>query len=154
MRHSARAHSHIQETHIQDTSPAQIGDRLPLRIGVSAARGRCVMAEAPIWRGALVERSPVLIIPPGDRAAADATILFAYVFMWEHGTVEEDLYKHEGRSAVALGFTSLLNHSYNPNCEFIRHIDALTIDLIALRDIGAGEELTIDYQMTLWFKPE
>jgi SET domain-containing protein len=29
----------------------------------------------------------------------------------------------------------------------------LAIDLVALRDIAAGEELTIDYQMTLWFVP-
>ena len=56
-------------------------------------------------------------------------------------------------SAIALGYTSLLNHSYMPNCEFIRHIDDLAIDLVALRDIAAGEELTIDYQMTLWFVP-
>jgi SET domain-containing protein len=27
-------------------------------------------------------------------------------------------------------------------------------NLVALRDIEAGEELTIDYQMTLWFTPE
>jgi uncharacterized protein len=74
--------------------------------------------------------------------------------MWEHNTVEEDLYKHEGRSAIALGYTSLLNHAYTPNCDFIRHIDALLIDLVAARDIEPGEELTIDYQMTLWFTPE
>ena len=74
--------------------------------------------------------------------------------MWEHDTIEEDLYRHEGRAAIALGFTSLLNHAYVPNCEFIRHIDELVIDLVALRDIEAGEELTIDYQMTLWFTPE
>jgi len=56
-------------------------------------------------------------------------------------------------SAIALGYTSLLNHAHAPNCEFIRHIDDLAIDLVALRDIAAGEELTIDYQMTLWFVP-
>lgn len=112
------------------------------------------MAEAAIPAGALVERSPVLVIPPGDRPAVDASVVFTYVFMWEHGTVEEDLYRHEGRSAIALGYTSLLNHSYVPNCEFIRHIDELAIDLVALRPIAAGEELTIDYQMTLWFTPE
>jgi hypothetical protein len=27
-------------------------------------------------------------------------------------------------------------------------------DLVAARPIEAGEELTIDYQMTLWFTPE
>jgi len=73
--------------------------------------------------------------------------------MWEHCTVEEDLYRHEGRAAIALGFTSLLNHSCAPNCVFVRHIDDLVLDLVAARAIEAGEELTIDYQMTLWFAP-
>ena len=133
--------------------PVRSTDRVPLRIATLGRRGRGVIADAPIGKGELVERSPVLVIPPQDRAAVDATVVFTYVFMWEHGTVEEDLYRHEGRSAIALGYTSLLNHSYAPNCEFIRHIDDLAIDLVALRDIAAGEELTIDYQMTLWFVP-
>lgn len=134
--------------------PVRSCQRLPLRIARMGERGRGVVAEAPIAAGDLVERSPVLIIPPQDRAAVDPTVVFTYVFMWEHGTSEEDLYRHEGRSAIALGYTSLLNHSYAPNCEFVRHIDALVIDLVALRPIAAGEELTIDYQMTLWFQPE
>ncbi len=128
--------------------------RALLRIAKMGARGRGVVADVRLERGKLIERSPVLIIPHADRAAADSTVVFTYVFMWEHGTVEEDLYQHKGRAAIALGFTSLLNHSYTPNCEFIRHIDDLVIDLLALRDIEAGEELTIDYQMTLWFTPE
>ncbi len=128
--------------------------RVPLRVGIMGRRGRGVLAAARIRAGQLVERSPVLVIPHQDRAAADGTIAFTYVFMWEHGTVEEDLYRHEGRAAIALGFTSLLNHSYTPNCTFIRHIDELVLELVALRDIEEGEELTIDYQMTLWFTPE
>ena len=73
--------------------------------------------------------------------------------MWEQHTVEQDLYKHVGRSAIALGYTSLLSHSYEPNCIFVRHIDELLIDVFASRKIRIGEELTIDYQMTLWFDP-
>lgn len=129
-------------------------DRAPLRIESRGLRGRGVIAELDAPEGALMERSPVLIIPPADRERVDDSIIFTYVFMWEKGTSEEELYKHEGRAAIALGFTSLLNHSYDPNCKFVRHIDELMIDLIALRPIAAGEELTIDYQMTLWFTPE
>ncbi len=132
----------------------QSGQRLPLRILQMGRRGRGVVAEADIPAGSLIERSPVLVIPHADRPAVDPTVVFTYVFMWEHGTVEEDLYKHQGRAAIALGFTSLLNHSYTPNCAFVRHIDDLAIDLVAARAIEAGEELTIDYQMTLWFTPE
>ena len=138
------------------TEPLQVRGslRAPLRIAQMGRRGRGVVAERRIEPGELVERSPVLVIPHADRAAVDPTVVFTYVFMWEHGTVEEDLYKHEGRAAIALGFTSLLNHSYAPNCIFIRHIDDLAIDLVAARAIEEGEELTIDYQMTLWFTPE
>jgi uncharacterized protein len=35
----------------------------------------------------------------------------------------------------------------------VRHIDELFIDVFAKRNIKMGEELTIDYQMTLWFDP-
>ena len=44
----------------------------------------------------------------------------------------------------------LATHS---NHTFIRYIDELFIDVFANRLIRAGEELTIDYQMTLWFDP-
>lgn len=96
--------------------PIQVhgSQRAPLRIARMGRRGRGVVAERRIEAGKLVERSPVLIIPHADRAAVDRTVVFTYLFMWEHGTVEEDLYKHEGRAAIALGFTSLLNQSYGP----------------------------------------
>jgi SET domain-containing protein len=133
--------------------PLSLGLRAPLAIKHFGERGRGVIAIEDIGAGQLVERSPVLIIPPEQRAAIDATVIFTYVFMWEHHTVEQDLYKHEGRSAIALGYTSLLSHSAAPNCEFVRHIDELVIDVFANRSIKTGEELTIDYQMTLWFDP-
>ncbi len=127
--------------------------RAAITITDFGARGRGVVALTDLEAGQLIERSPVLVIPPGDRAAVDSTTVFTYVFMWEHGTTEEDLYQHQGRSAIALGYTSLLSHSYTPNCSFVRHIDDLVIDVYADRAIKAGEELTIDYQMTLWFDP-
>ena len=117
------------------------------------ARGRGVVALKDLASGQLVERSPVLIIPSRDRPVVDNTVIFTYVFMWEHHTSEQDLYNHRGRSAIALGYTSLLSHSFEPNCIFVRHIDEQLIDVFAKRPIRAGEELTIDYQMTLWFDP-
>src|ERR1700712_4981264 len=127
--------------------------RAQLTVRDFGARGRGIVALEDIEQGRLVERSPVLIIPSEQRLAVDKTVIFTYVFMWEHHTVEEDLYKHRGRSAIALGYTSLLSHSYEPNCIFVRHIDELFIDVFAKRKIATGEELTIDYQMTLWFDP-
>jgi SET domain-containing protein len=145
-------------THVRDPIPTSVSPPLrtlhpPLAIKDFGGRGRGIVAIEDIEQGQLVERSPVLIIPSNQRPAVDKTIIFTYVFMWEHGTIEQDLYKHQGRSAIALGYTSLLSHSFEPNCNFVRHIDELFIDVFATRMIPAGQELTIDYQMTLWFDP-
>lgn len=130
-----------------------LASRAPLAVADFGDRGRGIVALENIQHGQLIERSPVLIIPADQRPVVDDTVIFTYVFMWEHDTVEQDLYNHRGRSAIALGYTSLLSHSFNPNCIFLRHIDELLIDVFAKRAIRAGEELTIDYQMTLWFDP-
>jgi len=133
--------------------PASI-ERAPIAVEHFGARGRGVVAKVDFSCGSLIERSPVLIIPAESRAVVDQTVIFTYVFMWEKNTVEEDLYRHEGRAAIALGYTSLLSHSSTPNCVFVRRIDDEIIEVFASRDILAGEELTIDYQMTLWFDAE
>jgi hypothetical protein len=128
-------------------------DRVPARVVWLGRKGRGVLAARAIEAGEVVERAPVLIIPEEDRRAIDLTSVANYIFMWEHDTVAEDLYTGNGRAALVLGFTSLLNHSDNPNCDFVRYIDALAIDLVATRKISSGEELTIDYGLTLWFTP-
>ena len=128
-------------------------DRVPLRVALMGAKGRGVVAERDIAAGELVERAPVLIVPEADRGTVDPTSIGNHIFMWEHDTVAEDLYSKRGRAAVVLGFTSLVNHSTSPNCDFIRYIDALALDLFAIRDIAAGDELTFDYGLTLWFAP-
>jgi SET domain-containing protein len=136
----------------QAPPPASI-TRAQLAVRDFGVRGRGIVALEDIEPGRLIERSPVLIIPSDERSVVDDTVIFTYVFMWEPHTTEEDLYKHRGRSAIALGYTSLLSHSYEPNCIFVRNIEELMIDVFAKRQIRAGEELTIDYQMTLWFDP-
>ena len=130
------------------------GDRAPLRVVSAGKRGRGVVAAREIGQGELVERAPVLIIPEAARAAIDPTNVGNYIFMWEHDTVGQDLYSQKGRAAVVLGYTSLVNHSPEPNCDTVRYIDAFALDLVALRPIAAGDELTIDYGLTLWFTPE
>jgi hypothetical protein len=144
--------SNLEHTPRQAAFPAS-PTRVQLAVRDFGVRGRGIVALEDLEPGRLVERSPVLIIPSEERSVVDKTVIFTYVFMWEPHTTEEDLYKHQGRSAIALGYTSLLSHSYEPNCIFVRHIDELMIDVFAKRPIRTGEELTIDYQMTLWFDP-
>ena len=128
------------------------GNRL---IGIQrfGAKGRGIVALRDIPAGMLLERCPVLIIPAADRIKTDPSIIFTYIYMWEHGTTEQDLYTGQGRAAIALGLSSLLNHSGTPSATFVRRIDELELELSSARGIAAGEEITIDYQMDLWFEP-
>jgi SET domain-containing protein len=116
-----------------------------------AEKGRGVVALCDIAAGAMLELCPVLVVPERDRSKTDLTVIFTYVYMWEHGTTEQNLYDGNGRAAIALGLSSLLNHSYTPNATFIRHIDDLELELRSVGPILAGDEVTIDYQMKLWF---
>ena len=125
-----------------------------LRVVEMAGRGRAVVAAQNIRREQLVERAPVLVVEEEERAVIDASSIGAHIFMWEHGSVGDDIYSGKGRAAVVLGLASLVNHSATPNCRFVRYIEARALDVIALRDIAAGEEITFDYGMKLWFTPE
>jgi uncharacterized protein len=130
-----------------------VADGPPLKVQYFPKKGRGVVATSFIPEDTLIERCPVLIIPPEHRHRTDPSIIFTYVFMWEPHTTEQDLYKGTGRAAIALGLTSLLNHSYTPNLRFIRHFDELELEIRSVRCVDPGEELTIDYQMRLWFDP-
>ena len=120
-------------------------------VGHFAGKGRGIVALQDIPAGTVIERCPVLIIPDKDRTKTNATVVFTYVYMWEHGTTEQDLYTGKGRAAIALGLSSLLNHSYAPNAVFKRLIDSLELELRTSEAVPAGTEITIDYQMKLWF---
>jgi uncharacterized protein len=120
-------------------------DRLEIRR--DPIRGRGVFARAPIAAGTVIERAPVVIVPEAERPALDETILHDYYFQWDDGP------EHEGRGAVALGLVSLCNHSVRPNARVQRNPRRRTLDLIALKPIGEGDEITIDYGCALWFEP-
>ncbi|HEX9462590.1 MAG TPA: SET domain-containing protein-lysine N-methyltransferase [Alphaproteobacteria bacterium] len=116
-------------------------------------KGRGVITTRALPKGALIERAPVLIIPEHHRPLADKTAIFDYALIWEHKTSQPDLQTGVGRTAIALGLASLVNHSDRPNATLRRRIDAQEIELRATRDIEAGEEIVIDYATPLRFVP-
>lgn len=93
-------------------------------------RGRGVFAAEPIPEGTEFERVPVLVLPIDEVEASD---LADYAFLWGKSTV-----------AIALGYGSLYNHSYEPNARY-EDAGVRTKVFIALRDIEPGEEITINY---------
>ena len=58
---------------------------------------------------------------------------------------------------MALGMVPVYNHSYKSNCEYFMDYDDGTMSVKTVRDIGAGEELTINYngdwddEKKVWF---
>jgi SET domain-containing protein len=107
-------------------------------------KGRGVFARRLIRKGELIERVPMLVIPI-EETEAD-TVLSNYCFAWGRDTV-----------ALALGYGSIYNHSFNPNA---RYDDTApqTKEFTALRNIAPGEEITINYngeprsKKAVWFE--
>lgn len=107
-----------------------------IRVGESADKGRGIFALRNIACGELIEEAPVVVLPREQVAHLDATALGDYYFLWGDDEME---------AALLLGLCSLCNHSYEPNARFDLHPLRRTIAFIALRDIGAGDEITANY---------
>lgn len=103
----------------------------PSRLG-----GRGVFTTEAIPAGTLLEVCPVIVMPPSDLKLVHQTFLHDYYFLWGE---EQD------HCALALGYGSLYNHSEAPSVECVPDYDSETMDYVAMRDIAAGEELTINY---------
>ena len=84
-----------------------------------------------------------------DRKLLDQTLLHDYIFEWQPGGAD--------MCCMALGWIPLYNHSYQSNCEYFMNYDDQTMFVQTVRDIQAGEELTINYNGTwndeakVWF---
>lgn len=109
-------------------------------------KGRGVVAVAEIAAGEIVERSPVLPLALADSECAG---LKDYALAWGEDVPGFELGKE---CAIGLGYLSLYNHASESNVTFERHYADNEITVRAKRDIAAGEELTIDYGIALWFE--
>jgi SET domain-containing protein len=111
-------------------------------------RGRGVFTSIDINAGDTIEVCPVIIIPKSQLPIIHKTVLHDYYFLWG-----EDM----DECAIALGFGSLYNHEIHSNANFILDLEHLTIDIVAIKAIPAGAEITLNYhgepgdEGALWF---
>ncbi len=102
-------------------------------------KGRGVFATVLIPANTVFERVPLLIIPAKEVLECEhGEFLYHYVF--EYPTAKNKV-------ALALGFGSLYNHSYQPNA-YYEDVGRQIKEYRALRDIQKGEEITINYNGT------
>ena len=112
-------------------------------------KGRGVFADRNIVRAELIERAPVLIVPAEEWSYIRSTILDNYCFRF--GPNQE-------HAALAMGYGSLYNHSYTPNAVYEVKDEQMVVQFKALRDIAAGEEITVNYnrdpqdRSPVWFE--
>jgi len=99
-------------------------------------RGKGVFAGLPISEGDSIEVCHIVKIAKAEIPIIHKTRLHDYYFLWG-----EDLEE----AALALGFGSLYNHQLFPNANFFLDLENETIDIVAIRDIEPGEEITINY---------
>lgn len=120
-----------------------------LYIMESATRGKGVFAGEPISEGDIIEVCHIIKIPKSELPIIHKTALHDYYFLWGENLEE---------AVIALGFGSLYNHTVWSNADFILDLENETIDIVALRDIAAGEEITLNYhgesgdEEPLWFE--
>lgn len=105
------------------------------------ARGRGVIASAPIAKGELIERAPVGVYSEKQTQLLMENKLDTYLWKWNEG---DDI----TLAAVAFGLISLCNHSSYPSCTIEKDLPGRTISLVALRNIAKDEELTLKYLTT------
>lgn len=111
-----------------------------LLIAVTEQKGRGVFTNAFIPANTVVEVAPVIILNELERQLVEQTTLHNYIFAWGDDGL---------KAVVGLGYSSMYNHASPSNCEYVLNYETDTIAIISMRDIMAGEELTINYS-THW----
>jgi hypothetical protein len=106
-----------------------------IRIG-ETAEGRGVVAVADIEEGETIEVCPIIELESDDAGG----LLNDYVV---------DLGEGRDGTALMLGYGSLYNHSEDPNAMYVLETDD-AYAFLALRDINAGEQITISYGEDWW----
>ena len=108
-------------------------------------KGRGVFARRDIRKGEMIERAPVVPMSKDDIPASGG-VPDGYVLEWRDDMEGEEY-------ALVLGYVMLYNHGKDPNIHLDSDFDNEMIEVTALRDIAAGEELTWNYNCELWFDP-
>jgi len=108
-----------------------------LYIATIEGKGKGVFCKNDLRQGVTLEVAPVIVMTADDRTLLDQTLLHDYIFEWQPDG--------ELMCCMALGWVPMYNHSYTSNCEYYMDYEQATIAIKTIRDIPAGEELTINY---------
>jgi len=111
--------------------------RIPsLFFAPSPLGGRGVFTAEGVAVGSVLELCPVIVLSGNNRAWLDHSELYDYYFLWGESNQQY---------AIALGYGSLYNHSFQPNAEYRADFERQELHFYAIRKIEAGAEITVNY---------
>jgi SET domain-containing protein len=119
-----------------------------LVIAPSEIGGRGVFTTKNIPANTTIEISPVIELTVKERKQIEGTKLYHYVFEWGNS---------RRQACMALGYVSMYNHSFDPNCVYEQDYEARTMTIKTIKPVKKGEELFFSYngdpedQSPLWF---
>ena len=98
--------------------------------------GKGVFTTKALRVGTIIEISPVLVFTGKEYLHLAETLLYNYIFEW--GVSRK-------KAALALGYISMYNHSYNANCEYEMDFDNNLMTIKVVKPVAKGGELYINY---------
>jgi SET domain-containing protein len=107
-----------------------------LFISQTEKKGKGVFTHEKIEANTIIEMAPVLVMTSAERKLLDQTLLHDYIFEWGG---------EKNQCAMALGWVAVYNHSYESNSEYFMDFGEATMFIKTVREIEAGEEITINY---------
>jgi len=108
---------------------------LPFEVKRVPGKGLALFAVRNIAENEIIEECPILPLTPTERKHSEKTILNHYIYPW----------RSTRSAAVVFGYGSIYNHSFTPNADWKQNFKTSRMVYRALRDITAGEELTVNY---------
>jgi hypothetical protein len=105
-----------------------------IKVAEIPGKGRGVIAAKPFEIGDILERAPVIVLGMSDTEKIVDTILLFYHYCW--GTES---------TVIACGYGSLYNHSIEPNAVYHKNLETNELIFVAIRQIAAGDEITVNY---------
>ncbi len=120
----------------------------PVVVRTDPAKGRGLYASRAIRQDEIIEVAPVAIIDSRQAELLEETPLGHHYFHWSGDEADEAGW----RGAIAFGLVSLVNHAEDANAGVWPEYDQQQLVLAAMRPIDEGEEITIHYDVELWFE--
>jgi len=119
---------------------------------ISEEKGKGAFAKKDIKINTIIDVANVILIPNKDYKKIKKTVLYDYCYIWQ-----DPKHKPEFENAITLSISQFINHSFEPNIQYLYDYKNKALEYSAIKDIKEGEELTVNYnglvndKSSVWF---